>query len=496
MFTQTYDLLTVQAGNGQERPYQFGGTLANQKVEISQKHPWVAKIAGAAARLRKGHELKLLGLQFTVDPDTMTLSSQATGLLASLVRKDLRRLQERLQKQGRPLALREGGLVYSLYQPPVPSLRLINSLSMFMMRGRRPYRPTACTLQITARCQLNCYHCSAARYTTPDRAELTTEEWLSVIRQAEDIGVTNIVFTGGEPLLRPDIFDLIAAVNRDRAQPMMFSNGLLLTEANVSRLVEAGLFSLMVSLDDPRPEEHNRLRRASRLFERATEGIRRVLETDILVGISTYAGPQDVREGRVEQMIEFGREVGVHEITIFDLVPTGKLLPLEQDQLLSPADKARLIELERQYNQQEGYPHITTQALVNGPEGSGCFAGCTQFYMTAYGDVDPCDFTPLTFGNIRDESLPDIWTRMLSHPAYSSRCNHCRMQDPEFRRQYIDPIPEDALLPWPAFEELLDRPHGPQALQSIETGEEPGPSSAGFPSVALPFAEEEMSVNA
>lgn len=496
MFTQTYDLLTVQAGNSQERPYQFGGTLANQKVEISQKHPWVAKIAGTAARLRKGHELKLLGLEFTVDPEARKLDCRATGPLGRLLNKDLDKLRSRLARQGRPIALREGGLVYSLYQPPVPSLRLINSLSMFMMRGRRPYRPTACTLQITARCQLNCYHCSAARYTTPDRAELSTEEWLSVIRQAEAIGVTNIVFTGGEPLLRPDIFDLIVAVNRDRAQPMMFTNGLLLTEKNVARLADAGLFSLMVSLDDPRPEEHNRLRRSPHLFERATEGLQRVLETDILVGISTYAGPQDVREGRVEQMIEFGREVGVHEITIFDVVPTGKLLSLEQDFLLTPEDKRKLIELERHYNQQEGYPHITTQALVNGPEGSGCFAGCTQFYMTAYGDVDPCDFTPLTFGNIRDEPLFDIWTRMLSHPAYSDRCNHCRMQDPDFRRQYIDPIPDDILLPWPAFEELLDRPHGPQAIRSVETAAEPFASGAEAPPMAQPFEIPEMSAHA
>jgi len=83
--------------------------------------------------------------------------------------------------------------------------------------------------------------------------------------------------------------------------------------------------------------------------------------------------------------------------------------------------------------------------------------------MTAYGDVDPCDFTPLTFGNIRDESLPAIWQRMLDHDAYRERCTHCRIQDSDFREQYIDHIPTGALLPWPACKELEDRPHGPQA---------------------------------
>jgi len=123
-----------------------------------------------------------------------------------------------------------------------------------------------------------------------------------------------------------------------------------------------------------------------------------------------------------------------------------------------------LIEMERKYNSMEVYPHVITQALVNGPEGSGCFGGLSQFYMTAYGDIDPCDFTPLTFGNIRDEALEDIWQRMLSHPAYAQRCNHCRMQDPAFRSLYIDSIPDDALLPWPGFDELLNMPNSPMAV--------------------------------
>ena len=59
--------------------------------------------------------------------------------------------------------------------------------------------------------------------------------------------------------------------------------------------------------------------------------------------------------------------------------------------------------------------------------------------------------------------------RMLSHPAYAHRCDHCRMQDRDFRRQYIDPIPDDALLPWPAFDELKAFPNCP-AVTSVVSG--------------------------
>jgi MoaA/NifB/PqqE/SkfB family radical SAM enzyme len=258
-------------------------------------------------------------------------------------------------------------------------------------------------------------------------------------------------------------------VDPQRAQAMMFSNGLLLNEENVRRLVAAGLYSVNVSLDDPRPEVHNSLRRAPEGFQKATAGITRALEGGLLVGISTYASPEALHEGRIEQTLELGHQLGVQEVTVFDVVPTGKLLPLQEKSLLSAEDKDRLLAMELEYNARPDYPHIITQSLVNGPHGAGCFAGFSQFYMTAYGDVDPCDFTPLTFGNIRDESLEAIWDRMLTHDAYQHRCDHCRMQDPTFRHKYIDDIPPDALLPWPACEELRDRPHGPQAVGSAST---------------------------
>lgn len=463
MAKYNYDLLSVHTKNNGKNRLIAEGALANQGVDVLKRYSLAGTVLGMLARLKSSKEINLLSLEFEVDTDKGLLSCQAKGRMSSLVAKELEKFRDRVQVLGRPIAVREGGFVYNLYQPPIPSQRFINSMSRLVVQGRELIRPATCTLQVTTKCQLNCYHCSAARYKTDRRTELTAEEMKSVIRQAEALGCFNIVFTGGEPLLRRDIFELISFINRDRAHPSMFTNGLLLTEENISHLCDAGLHSVMVSLDDPRSHVHDELRRIPGGFDKAVAGITRALEAGILVGISTYAGPEDVREGRVKQMIELGKKLGVHEVTIFDIVPTGKLLQSQEEQLLSAEDKRQLIEMEREYNTMEGYPHIITQALVNGPEGSGCFGGFSQFYMTAYGDIDPCDFTPLTFGNIRDEALEDIWQRMLTHPAYAQRCNHCRMQDPAFRSLYIDSIPEDVILPWPAFDELMNRPNSPMS---------------------------------
>ena len=70
--------------------------------------------------------------------------------------------------------------------------------------------------------------------------------------------------------------------------------------------------------------------------------------------------------------------------------------------------------------------------------------------MTACGEVTPCDFTPLTFGNVRDEDLEDIWERMIAHEAYCEHKNCCRMQDQSFRERFIDGIPSTGPFPYPA----------------------------------------------
>ncbi len=108
------------------------------------------------------------------------------------------------------------------------------------------------------------------------------------------------------------------------------------------------------------------------------------------------------------------------------------------------------------------YPHVITQAHVNGPTGAGCYGAWHQLYSTAYGEVMPCDFTPLSFGNVRTQPLREIWDKMTSHPAYCQRSPHCRMQDRDFRRQWIDRIPASGPFPYPM--ELLGEPEVPVPL--------------------------------
>lgn len=107
------------------------------------------------------------------------------------------------------------------------------------------------TFAVTCRCQCNCAHCSAAYHQKKGDVELSTEEAEKLIDDSQDLGITILAFTGGEPLLREDIFELITYVNQKRTLFLLFTNGLLLDGDNVKRLVDAGLYSIFVSLEKP-----------------------------------------------------------------------------------------------------------------------------------------------------------------------------------------------------------------------------------------------------
>ncbi|MFQ5808575.1 MAG: radical SAM/SPASM domain-containing protein [Armatimonadota bacterium] len=393
-------------------------------------------------------EFTLLGVRAGVE-DGNQVSVEGHGPLGRHLDPLIKGYYASLSNQ-KVLARQNGANVYTLYQPPFPSQAAFKLASMRLIESFTGQRfPTTATLAITHRCQCRCEHCSAAEFMRSDRPEVSPERMFRLIDEAQELGVVTMIFVGGEPLLHPNIYDYIKHVDYNESRPSIFTNGLLLTEERVQKLVDAGLYSLFVSIDSPDPQEHNRLRGVRDCWQKAIDGAQRCIEAGLLCGLSTYATRETLANGQVERMVELTQEIGAHEITIFDVVPTGKLLREEEHILLTDEDKAQLRELSRRCKTEPALPGAQVQAHVNSAEGFGCFAGYFQFYMTSSGDITPCDFTPLAFGNIQDEPLQDIWLRMTAHEAYRTRCDHCRMQDREFRARYIDQIPDDGRMPYP-----------------------------------------------
>ncbi len=351
---------------------------------------------------------------------------------------------------------------FTYHLPPVKSRAYQRFYENIINRGlgRDSWGPHAVTMAVTQQCNARCVHCSA--YRRSSARSLTTEEWCSVVDQCAALGMTDLIITGGEPLLRPDLETIIRRIVDNDCVADLFTNGSLLTRENLRMLKGAGCDTIFVSLDSPYAEEHDALRGVPGLHQAAVEGIRRAVEMGMAVGISTYMGKEQVRRGYHYKYVEMAKQLGVRELTIFDLVPTGKLIK-NDELILTDAEREEVRKIhESQWKDRKG-PRVCYMAHVNDPHIMGCFGVKWQIHITHNGFVTPCDFNPLHFGNVREEPLADIWRRMKLHPEYDRKTMTCRMQDPEFRRKYIHKIPDGAELPYPielidpAFRELEER---------------------------------------
>ncbi len=357
-----------------------------------------------------------------------------------------------------PIAVHEGRNVYSLYLPPIPSggdARLLEGIfrdKLFQLRT-----PRAVTIAVTHDCQCRCIHCSAEDHRTSGEP-LSCGEIGRVVSDGLAMGMTNVTFTGGEPLLREDLEDLVTSVPEDLAVSKVFTNGALLTAERAASLKAAGLQAVKLSLDSPDPFKHDRLRQRHGSFQEVEKGVKDALEAGLLVGLSTYATKESVAEGTLGHLASLAAEWNVHEISVFDVIPTGRLLH-DDGALMDEDTRKALMEQARTLNREfGGRPRIVTQSWTNSPSGFaayfGCLAGTYQFHVTAYGEFTPCDFTPISFGNVRNESVDRLWKKLAAHPAFCEHRRKCRMQTPAFREQYIRPIPEGVPLPYPV--EKLD----------------------------------------
>ncbi|MBM3148314.1 MAG: radical SAM protein, partial [Actinobacteria bacterium] len=218
-----------------------------------------------------------------------------------------------------PIASADGSYVHSLYVPPTPSTANRRVVEAFLRRTLLGMpTPMAVTIAVTDACQCSCGHCSAGRAPMNGRAAarpaqaaprrrpgdadvhriaasqgqrppLSIDELRRVIAECLDLGVGNVTFTGGEPLLRDDLEELIAGVGRERATVQVFTNGLLPDERRAAALKEAGLHAVHVSLDSPDPRRHDALRGAPGASAAARRAVAAARSAGLLVGLSTYA---------------------------------------------------------------------------------------------------------------------------------------------------------------------------------------------------------------
>ncbi len=379
--------------------------------------------------------------------------SRATKWTDRLVAGYLKRFNGNIAPM-KPVALVNDMPVYDLTQPPIGSeagTRVLKVGFDYMVLKKQA-RPINMVVMINDACDMNCTHCSAQNYMKHGKKPMSYQVLRDLVDQFIEMGGASFVISGGEPTLYKKLLKLIDETDKSKVAVSMFTNGSRVSDL-ATELRSVGLFGTLVSLDSNDPAVHDRRRGFDGAFKRALKAIETLKANEMLVGISTYISRFGMKKGSFEQVIALGEDLGVDQVFCFDAVPTGALMHGD-DWVLTLEDREILKEMIKAQNASPSGPAVMGQSWVNSPEGIGCFAGFYQIYVTAAGDVCPCDFTPITFGNVCDEPLQTIWDRMRASADWGPRFHSCRMQDKCFRAKTVDLIPPGTAFPVP-YETIL-----------------------------------------
>lgn len=291
-------------------------------------------------------------------------------------------------------------------------------------------------INVTYRCDCGCDYCWCREYAKVPEREFSTSELKKAIAEiAQYPSLSTLVsFVGGEPLLRNDIYEAVAYAVKRGLFTEMESDGFLLSEAAAERLKASGLHHMFVRLEGACAETHDAVSRLRGCFDKAVAAIRHCLKAGFSCSIFMNATKEKIRSGEVAKIIGLGKELGAASVRIIFPTLAGGLLA-RKDMLLTEAEAASVRKL-----LEPGFVYLESSDHGGRKKERYCAALRRKFFhISCYGEVQPCPFVPVTFGNVRERPLKEILERMFVHPMFSAGYAGCLMNNPDFRRTYIEP---------------------------------------------------------
>jgi len=366
-------------------------------------------------------------------------------------------------------------------------LSVVEGIAHFGIRYPQPAGvPVAIVWNITNRCNLKCLHCHQDSSSTFSDSELTTSQAFKVIDNMSKAGVAVLTFSGGEPLLRRDLCDIIERANNNGMLCTVASNGTLITSDVAKKLAKVGIKRVEIGLDGARAETHDFLRNKHGSFEATVEGIKNCAK----VGFDELATTMTLHSKNIaelEETMDLAERLGATRFYLNRLIPAGRGADVCN---LDVTPKEKIKALETLYNKfhlsvidgfgmqcyargmtyyaRLGYERskgkvFTVNEALSGYEKmfqdkfgievsrivrklatgfGGCSAGLTYAGITASGDLIPCVPASSTkLGNLLEKDLRSIWihNELLNYLrnrkalkgscktcAYNSLCGGCR----------------------------------------------------------------------
>ena len=315
----------------------------------------------------------------------------------------------------------------------------------------------------TIKCNLSCAHCRRLESDEAVVTDLSTSQGKKLIEQLAQLGLGQpmmpiLVFSGGEPLCRDDIFDLVGYAKSLGIVPALATNGTMINAVMTQKIADSGIVRVAVSLDGATSDVHNKLRQLEGSFEKALEGIGLLHQKGIPFQINVTLTKHNA--GQLADVYKLAGSLGAAALHIFMLVPVGCGQSLAETDMLSPQQyEEKLLEIchldgagqlqvkvtcgphyERVTREQGLYQSRIKAGQKTGPvpgrknhsgASKGCLAGLGVLFVGHQGNVFPCGYLPVNCGNVLNQPLSDIWynnkdlARMRDSSALEGKCGIC-----------------------------------------------------------------------
>lgn len=328
--------------------------------------------------------------------------------------------------------------------------------------------------ETTKACNLTCKHCRAVPRRSVGPTELTTSRAFDLIDQIAKVSKPVFVLSGGEPLFRPDLFDIAEYGVSTGFRMALATNGTLVNGLTAAKIADAGISRVAISLDGADPDTHDRFRGQLGAHALALRGLRNLRDEGVSVQINSTIAKHNVTE--VPRLLELALDIGADALHLFMLVPVGCGLEIAPAQMLPPDEyervlrwfdeesrtcpidlkatcaphyyriRAQRIEEERSRGDMTSTfiaPGTRAKAaptmLGGGQHGQhlsamtrGCLAGTSVCFISNEGAVYPCGYLPVSAGDTRSTPFKDIWSdsqvfaQLRDYSSYEGKCGECR----------------------------------------------------------------------
>ena len=309
------------------------------------------------------------------------------------------------------------------------------------------FLPRLIAWEVTRSCPLACKHCRAAARPTQYPGELTIDEGRRLLENIASFARPTIILTGGEPMLRPDIYDLAGHAHWLGLPVVMAPCGMLIDDEAAARLIASGIECISISLDGATARVHDAFRGVAGAFDGAMRGLEAARRAGLALQINTTVTRLNLAE--LPAILDLAVRLGAIVFNPFLLVPTGRGKDLASEEL-SPAEYERTLEWLADQSARDDIkirvtcaPHFARVLLRRRGKGDrplfskGCLGGKQFAFISHVGKVQICGFLELEAGDLKREDMnfrriwdeSELFLRMRNVDSYGGKCGVC-----EYRR--------------------------------------------------------------